>query len=65
MIIATAATYIKELEAERNGAIEAVNSLQQQVNDLQKLISCNDCSILQYLQAVGGNAAAGQQGIAV
>ncbi|KAF7185363.1 putative transcription factor sre2 [Pseudocercospora fuligena] len=65
MIIATAATYIKELEAERNEAIEAVNSLQQQVNDLQKLISCNDCSILQYLQAVGGNAAAGGQGIAV
>lgn len=55
MIIATAATYIKELEAERNQALDAVASLQQQVNDLQKLIQCNDCSILQYLQAVGGN----------
>lgn len=64
MIIATAATYIKELEAERNGAIEAVNSLQQQVNDLQKLISCNECSILQYLQACGGGQTE-QQGITV
>ena len=53
MIIATAATYIKELEAERNQAIDSVSSLQQQVNDLQKLIQCNDCSILQYLQTVG------------
>ncbi|CAK4034093.1 hypothetical protein DOTSEDRAFT_72656 [Lecanosticta acicola] len=54
MIIATAATYIKELEAERQQAVDAVSNLQQQVNDLQKLIQCNDCSILQYLQAVGG-----------
>lgn len=54
MIIATAATYIKELEAEKNQAMDAVTNLQQQVNDLQKLIQCNDCSILQYLQAVGG-----------
>ena len=60
MIIATAATYIKELEQERNEAVEAVGNLQQQVVDLQKLIQCNDCSILQYLQAVGGNQ--GQQG---
>lgn len=61
MIIATAATYIKELEAEKNQAMDAVTNLQQQVNDLQKLIQCNDCSILQYLQAVGGN----QQAVAV
>lgn len=58
MIIATAATYIKELEAERQQAVDAVSNLQQQVNDLQKLIQCNDCSILQYLQAVGGGQAA-------
>jgi chromosome condensin MukBEF ATPase and DNA-binding subunit MukB len=55
MIIATASTYIKELEAGRNQAMEVANSLQQQVADLQKLIQCNDCSILQYLQAAGGN----------
>lgn len=60
MIIATAATYIKELEQERQAAMEAVGNLQQQVVDLQKLIQCNDCSILQYLQAVGGGQ--GQQG---
>lgn len=55
MIIATAATYIKELESERDVAEENVRNLQQQVVDLQKLIQCNDCSILQYLQAVGGS----------
>ncbi|KAI5364963.1 Putative myc-type, basic helix-loop-helix (bHLH) domain-containing protein [Septoria linicola] len=55
MIIATAATYIKELEAERDQAMDNVQNLQQQVIDLQKLIQCNDCSILQYLQAVGGH----------
>ncbi|CAK1365799.1 uncharacterized protein RHO25_010584 [Cercospora beticola] len=62
MIIATAATYIKELEQERQAAMEAVQNLQQQVVDLQKLIQCNDCSILQYLQAVGGGQQQGQQG---
>lgn len=55
MIIATASTYIKELEAEKDQAVNVANSLQQQVADLQKLIQCNDCSILQYLQAAGGN----------
>lgn len=60
MIIATAATYIKELESERDVAEENVRNLQQQVVDLQKLIQCNDCSILQYLQAVGGSG--GNQG---
>lgn len=71
MIIATAATYIKELEQDRNQAEEDVRTLQQQVVELQKLIQCNDCSILQYLQAVGGNTGqqeqqmGGQQGISV
>lgn len=60
MIIATAATYIKDLENERNQAVEEARMLQQQVVDLQKLIQCNDCSILQYLQAVGGNQQQGQ-----
>lgn len=55
MIIATASTYIKELEAERDQAVEVAASLQQQVADLQKLIQCNDCSILQYLQAGAGS----------
>lgn len=59
MIIATAATYIKELESERDVAEENVRNLQQQVVDLQKLIQCNDCSILQYLQAVGGSGGNG------
>lgn len=59
MIIATAATYIKELESERDVAEENVRNLQQQVVDLQKLIQCNDCSILQYLQAVGGSGGSG------
>lgn len=62
MIIATAATYIKELESERDVAEENVRNLQQQVVDLQKLIQCNDCSILQYLQAVGGSGGSGNQG---
>lgn len=62
MIIATAATYIKELESERDVAEENVRNLQQQVVDLQKLIQCNDCSILQYLQAVGGSGGSGGNG---
>ncbi|KAF2166379.1 hypothetical protein M409DRAFT_66821 [Zasmidium cellare ATCC 36951] len=60
MIIATAATYIKEVEAERNAAFESVRELQAQVGDLQRLVSCGDCSILQYLQAVGGGGNQGQ-----
>ncbi|CZT21829.1 uncharacterized protein RCC_07696 [Ramularia collo-cygni] len=55
MIIATASTYIKELEVERTRAVEAASNLQQEVADLQKLIQCNDCSILQYLQAASSD----------
>ncbi|SMQ53618.1 unnamed protein product [Zymoseptoria tritici ST99CH_3D7] len=59
IIIATAAGYIKELEGERQAALDETQGLRNQVVELQKLIQCGDCGILQYLQEVGGNGNAG------
>lgn len=49
VIISTAATYIKDLETERERLLDATKALQGQVSSLQKLVRCEDCSMLGYL----------------
>ncbi|KJY02301.1 hypothetical protein TI39_contig67g00002 [Zymoseptoria brevis] len=63
IIIATAAGYIKELEGERDEVREEMEGLRNQVLELQKLVQCGECGILQYLQQVGGNAGDGEGGM--
>lgn len=49
VIISTAATYIKDLETERERLLDATRALQEQVSSLQKLVRCEDCSMMGYL----------------
>ncbi|EME48518.1 hypothetical protein DOTSEDRAFT_39855 [Dothistroma septosporum NZE10] len=56
VIISTAAIYIRETENERARLLAANTALQEQVRSLQKLVGCDDCSILQYLNAMQLNA---------
>lgn len=58
VIISTAATYIKDMENERTRLLAANKALQEQVSSLQKLVRCDDCSIMGYLNAVQLNNAA-------
>ena len=51
-IISTAATYIKELQDRNSDLLEYTRSLQGQVEGLQKLVKCDDCSILKYLTSL-------------
>jgi hypothetical protein len=60
VIIGTAAVYIKELQAQQRRKDGEMEVLRNQVVELQKLVQCNDCSILQYLQQVGAANAGGQ-----
>jgi hypothetical protein len=48
VIISTAANYIRDLEAEREHLLAGTRALQEQVSALQKLVRCDDCSILGY-----------------
>lgn len=52
VIISTAATYIKDMENERTRLLAANKALQEQVSSLQKLVRCDDCTILPYLNAM-------------
>lgn len=52
VIISTAATYIKDMENERTRLLAANKALQEQVAGLQKLVRCDDCNILQYLNTM-------------
>jgi hypothetical protein len=47
-IIAGAINYIEELEFEREEARHLIERLQEQVVGLQKLVECDDCSLLRY-----------------
>lgn len=51
-VLSTAATYIKELEAEKAQLAAGNAALKEQVSNLQKLVRCDDCSILQCLAAM-------------
>lgn len=52
VIISTAATYIKDMETERVRLLAANKALQEQVSSLQKLVRCDDCGIMQYLNTM-------------
>ncbi|KAK4508555.1 hypothetical protein PRZ48_002294 [Zasmidium cellare] len=52
VIISTAATYIKDMENERTRLLAANKALQEQVSGLQKLVRCDDCNVLQYLNTM-------------
>lgn len=56
VIISTAASYIRDMENERARLLAANTALQEQVSSLKKLVGCDDCSILQYLNAMQLNA---------
>lgn len=52
VIISAAIRYIEQLEAERERTNGRVKTLQDQVDGLQKLVRCDDCSILKYLEGL-------------
>ena len=52
VVITAAATYIKELEAERAQRAAETRTLYEQVANLQQLLRCDHCSILQYLKSM-------------
>jgi hypothetical protein len=51
-VIAAAVKHIEELQSENARRKEFTSALQEQIQGLQKLVRCDDCSILRYLQAV-------------
>lgn len=52
VVITAAASYIKELEAERSQRAAETKTLYEQVANLQQLLRCDNCSILQYLKSM-------------
>lgn len=52
VIISTAATYIKDIENERTRLLAANSALQEQISSLQKLMRCDDCNVVQYLNTL-------------
>lgn len=52
VVITAAATYIKELEAERAQRAAETKTLYEQVASLRQLLRCDNCSILQYLKSM-------------
>lgn len=52
VVITAAASYIKELEEERSQRIAETKTLYEQVENLQQLLRCDNCSILQYLKSM-------------
>jgi len=51
-IITAAVDHIAELHSQEAKFRDAIAALQTQVSGLQKLVRCDDCSILQYLQSL-------------
>lgn len=52
VVITAAASYIKELETERAQRAAETKTLYEQVANLQQLLRCDNCSILQYLKSM-------------
>jgi len=52
IIIAAAIRYIEQIESERDRAKAHAKGLQDQVDGLQKLVRCDDCSIMKYLETL-------------
>lgn len=57
-VIAGAVRYIEQLESELGESRLFVDRLQKQVAGLQKLVKCDDCSLLQYFESVQTQSAA-------
>jgi hypothetical protein len=51
-VIATAQTYIKELEGQQERLRSDANTLRVQVAGLQKLVRCEDCSVIKYFNSL-------------
>ena len=51
-VIATAQTYIKELEEQQVRLLSDAGALRGQVAGLQKLVRCEDCSVVQYVNSL-------------
>ncbi|TKA83884.1 hypothetical protein B0A55_00123 [Friedmanniomyces simplex] len=60
VVIAAAIQYIAQLEQERGKAITRNTLLCAQVEGLQKLVRCDDCSIVKYLEAMKPRVLFGQ-----
>ncbi|KAK6439388.1 hypothetical protein LTR95_004402 [Oleoguttula sp. CCFEE 5521] len=52
VVISAAVKHIERLEADNVRAADYVRSLQDQIQGLQRLVRCDECSILRYLQAL-------------
>ncbi|EME89191.1 uncharacterized protein MYCFIDRAFT_181467 [Pseudocercospora fijiensis CIRAD86] len=52
VVISTAATYIKDMENERQRLMAANGALQDQIGSLQKLLRGNESSVVQYINAM-------------
>ncbi|KAK3616860.1 hypothetical protein LTR56_025675 [Elasticomyces elasticus] len=52
VVIAAAVQYIAQLTQERGHAIERNSLLRDQVEGLQKLVRCDDCAIVKYLETM-------------
>ena len=48
VILASATAYIKQMEKERQGLLDEVQSLRGRVKALQALVQCDGCSLMQY-----------------
>lgn len=51
--IAAAAKHLEHLERDNEKKADFIRNLQEQIEGLQKLVHCDDCSILRCLQAKG------------
>nr|OQO23078.1 hypothetical protein B0A51_09582 [Rachicladosporium sp. CCFEE 5018] len=52
VVISAAVKHIERLEADNVRAADFVRSLQDQIQGLQRLVRCDECSILRYLQGL-------------
>jgi hypothetical protein len=58
VVIAGAVRYIEQLESELEESKLFVERLQKQVAGLQKLVKCDDCSLLRYFENANNQSAA-------
>lgn len=58
VVIAGAVRYIEQLESELKESRLFVERLQEQVTGLQKLVKCDDCSLLRYFESAKTQSAA-------
>lgn len=56
VVISSASDYIKQLESEQARLLERNQALVEQVEGLQRLVKCDDCSVLKYLSSLSVEA---------